>query len=203
VSRDRRWESQPPDAGPRLFIAVPLPEPARDALARLVESIPPPAEGRPVRWVRLDGLHVTVRFLGPTAPDRFAGVEEAMRRAGRAEHPFAVTIRGAGAFPSVHRPRALWVAVDRGADDFGRIAGALDRELRDEGWPADDRPFRPHLTLARSDGVRAGPVTAGALIAAARDFSAEFVAERLVLFESRTGGGPARYEPLAEQPLGG
>ena len=64
------------------------------------------------------------------------------------------------------------------------------------GWVLDPKPFRPHLTLARSDGVPAGAAIGARLIEAAEDIEVRFRAERVGLFESLTGGGPARYEPV-------
>ena len=70
------------------------------------------------------------------------------------------------------------------------------------GWAFDPKPFRPHLTLARSDGVPAGAAIGGRLIEAAADLDVRFRAERIGLFESLTGGGPARYEPVEMVDLG-
>jgi len=93
--------------------------------------------------------------------------------------------------------------VTGGVDEIASLAAAISAELTAAGWPVDDRPFRAHLTLARSDGVRAGPAVAQALgqAAADLDFAAGFTADRIVLFESRTGQGAARYEPLHEARL--
>lgn len=186
-----------------LFVAVPVPAPARERVAVLVESLPVPPEGRPVRWVRFDGLHLTLRFLGPTPDERIDAIDAAMAAAAAGERPFRVTLGGAGAFPSARRPRAIWLGIVAGVDVLSRIAERLEDALVDAGWARDTRPFRAHLTLARSDGVRAGPATASALISAAETFETDFEVDRLILFESHTGGGPARYEPVAERPLGG
>ena len=185
-----------------MFIAIPLSAEARDAVTSLVASLPVPA-GRAVRWVRFDGLHLTIRFLGPTPSDRLGAVGAAVAAVAAGEWPFNVSIRGAGAFPNLRRPRALWLGVDEGSADLSRLSREANAALVAAGWSTDDRPYRPHLTLARSDGVRAGPATASALIEAARGFTVTFTADRLVLFESLTGGGPARYEPMAEHRLTG
>lgn len=209
------WLVRLREPGRRLFVAVPLPSDAIKGIAALVEGVratdgaaivgPVGRSGRgstDVRWVRLDALHVTVRFIGPTLDPDVAVVERAVAAVAAAAHPFDVRVAGAGAFPGPDRPRALWLGIGAGHTELGRLAEALDRELVALGRPADDRAFRPHLTLARSDGVRAGPRLARRLIDAADGFFVRWRATSLVLFESRTGGGPARYVRLLEAPLG-
>ena len=93
-------------------------------------------------------------------------------------------------------PRALWLGVTEGADGLASLAAAVDEALRERGWTLDDRPFRPHLTLARSDGVPAGSAIAASFAEAAAGLDLHFEVVRMGLFESLTGGGPARYEPV-------
>lgn len=194
-----------PSTERRLFVAIPIPADARAAVATLVGSVRGAGDPtqRDVRWVRLDGLHLTVRFLGPTDDERIGDVAAAVDRAASVLTPFRVEIAKAGAFPSVARPRALWLGVDAGAEPLAAAAGALDDALEPAGWPRQDRPYRAHLTLARSDGVRAGPSVARRLVAAAADFRTGFQAEAITLFESVIGGGRARYVPLVEVPFRG
>jgi 2'-5' RNA ligase len=188
---------------PRLFVAVPIAETARAAIEAIVEPIraAEPA-GRGVRWVRLDGLHVTLRFLGPTSEARLEDLAGAVRAAAASSGPFDVRIHGAGAFPSAGRPRTIWLAIHDGGDELAELAAALDTALVRAGWPPVERPFRAHLTLARADGVRRGPQTAEALRAAAAGLDVGSVADRIVVYESVTGGGPARYVARAEARLG-
>ena len=188
---------------PRLFVAVPLHDPARAAVADLVEQIragEPP--GRGVRWVRLDGLHLTLRFLGPTPEGRVADLAAAVSRTAAASPSFGVRICGADAFPPTGRPRTLWLDLDSGTDELAALAGRLDDELATAGWERERRPFRAHLTLARADGVRAGPATVGALKAVAATIAIESPIDRIILFESITGDGRARYVARAEAALG-
>ena len=156
-----------------------------------------------VRWVRMDGLHLTLRFLGPTDAARVASVAAAVRRAAQVLAPFHVTLGGGGAFPSPSRPRTLWIGVRDGQSQLAALAAGVEDEVAREGWPRSDRPFRAHLTLARSDGRREGPLVARRLIERAVDLRVEVAVDRLVLFESVTGSGAARYEPLATEPLSG
>ncbi len=96
----------------------------------------------------------------------------------------------------------LWLGLTEGTAQLSTLHAALERALAAAGWHPEERPFRVHLTLARSDGVRAGPRTARLLIEAARNLTIGWVADRVTLFESHTGGGPARYESLVEARLG-
>jgi 2'-5' RNA ligase len=192
----------------RLFIAVALPPDVCRAVEGLVDGVRDAVrvaagpEAHPVRWVRLDGLHLTLRFLGPTTPERLEAVTSAARQAAAAGRPVEVSIAGAGAFPSVAHPRVLWLGIAIGASALGELADDLEARLVAAGWPPEGRPFRPHLTLARADGIRQGPRTAALLADAAASFEARWTADRLTLFESHVGGGPARYEPLLEVALG-
>jgi len=191
--------------GRRLFIAVPLPPEATAEIAALVERVRAegvPGGGHDVRWVRLDGLHLTLRFLGPTLDDRIVPAVEAVRAAGAAGAPFDISIGGAGAFPSAARPRALWLGVRTGETDLTNLAQTVDTALGAAGWDLEAKPFRAHLTLARADGIHAGAAIGARLVAAAAEIDLRFRADRIGLFESLTGGGPARYEPLEMVDLG-
>jgi RNA 2',3'-cyclic 3'-phosphodiesterase len=200
--RQRSWPGKD-EPGRRLFIAAPLPAEAVTRVAELVDRVRAPGVpggGRDARWVRMDGLHVTLRFLGPTLEDRVPSAREALRNA-VVGAGFEVELEGAGAFPSPSRPRTLWMGIRDGAADLAALAGRIDEALVGAGWPPSDRDFRPHLTLARSDGIWAGAELAQRLIAEASGIHLRFRVDAVGLFESLTGGGPARYEPMEMIPL--
>ena len=204
VFSGRRGDPYAGIPGRRIFVAAPLPDGARSAIADIVarvRSAAAPGE-REVRWVRLDGLHVTLRFLGPTPEPGVLEAEAAVRAAAAGGRPLHVSLAGSGTFPPVGRPRALWLGIADGSGLLTELAAALDTELQARGWPANGRPFDAHLTLARSDGVLAGPRTAALLAAAVGDIELAWSLDRIVLYESVTGGGPARYVPIADAVLG-
>lgn len=211
----RGRDGRPDDVeGRRLFLAVPV----ADSVSLLAESIVArvrEAEGETggtaalparsphgVRWVRLDDLHLTIRFLGPTPDERLSDLEGVVDRAAVAVERFRLGIGGAGAFPHLARPRALWLGVLDPSGSMQALAAATNDELAAVGFTRDDRPFNPHLTLARTDGVRSAARVGRRLVEiAAREDAVWFDVDRLVLFESHTGGGPARYVPLHEARL--
>jgi len=191
--------------GRRLFVGVPLPAEAAAVVAQVVDGVRArglPTGARDVRWVRLDGLHLTLRFLGPTPDDLIPRTETAIQEvAHQATGPLHLELVGAGAFPRPDRPRTLWIGVGGDLDGLARLAALTETALADAGWPAETRPFRAHLTLARSDGIQAGALVATRLSDAMRDRSIACPVDSVGLFESVTGGGPARYVPVVLERL--
>ena len=193
--------------GRRLFVAVPLPAEASAAIEHIVESVRAegvPGGGRDVRWVRLDGLHLTLRFLGPTLEDRVAARDRRAPR-GRGRGRSVRRRRSAAPGPS-RRPdgrERCGSASGPAPSELVELARVVDAELTAAGWTFEPRPLSPHLTLARSDGVPAGAAIGQRLVAMAADLDIRFRADRIGLFESLTGGGPARYEPLELARLAG
>jgi 2'-5' RNA ligase len=203
--RGDRWVAPVDEPGMlRLFFAVPIPADARSQVAELIEHVQSTVgDGSArIRWVRVDGLHLTLRFLGPTPEAMVTPLKTGADALAGADTPFEVRLAGGGAFPSLARPRSLWVGVDHGADRLANLADGLTAAAGECGLVLDTRPFTPHLTIARTDGLRLGPTAAHALAAAAGDLDVRFSVDRVVLFRSFLGGGPARYEPLHEARLG-
>jgi 2'-5' RNA ligase len=200
----RRFVPAPEDASrPRLFFAVPLPDEVREAIRPVRDAVQAAVgEEARIRWVRIESLHLTLRFLGPTPLEQVPALGRGADAVAAAHGPFEVTLAGAGAFPTLRRPRTLWLGLGVGADGLTGLAAGLDAALAAELGPGERRPFSPHLTIARTDGLRQGAEAARALTVAAADREWSFTADRIVLFRSHLGGGPARYEALWESRLG-
>lgn len=189
----------------RLFIAVPLSTPSRDACRSLLESVNGHREAWAARWVGTDSLHLTLRFLGATPSERVPEIREALTDALAGRQAFAVRLGGGGAFPAAGKVRVLWLGIVEGADALGAMAAAIDERLAARGWTSEQRPFRPHLTVARTDAtsIADGHAAARLLAAAAETWSTAFEADRVVLYRSHLGRGPAQYEALEEVGLTG
>ena len=187
----------------RLFVAAPLPTTALEACRRLIAAARDAPAARGVRWVRTDNLHLTLRFLGATDPDALTSLEPALVRAVATEATFAARLAGAGSFPVGRRPRALWIGVEQGAAQLASLARAVDQALAPIGIPPEGRPFRPHLTVARTDAASHADATGAvdALRDAAVGWSVSFDVARIVLYRSHLAAGPPRYEELASIPL--
>ena len=208
--RSNRPFVRPADDPPgtsRLFIAVPVSEEVRRDVSDLMVAV----AGGPIdersfgqpRWVSVEGLHLTLRFLGATLDTRQADVTGAVAGVAAGEESFRVVLSGGGAFPNAFRPRVLWLGIAQGVDELARLARGIGESLAPLGWPEDNRPFTPHLTLARTDGVPQADARAARLAELASDRSMAWQADRIVLYKSIVGRGPTRYETLSEAPLRG
>jgi len=199
-----RPQDDPPGTS-RLFIAVPAADEVRAAVGKLMEEVAggPISErgpGQP-RWVRVDDLHLTLRFLGATPDERQAEIASALATAAAGVAPFRVVLSGGGAFPNASAPRVLWIGIAEGTDHLAGLVGRLNGALAPLGWPVETRPFTPHLTLARTDGVAGADERARVLTEAAQDLQLSWQADRIVLYKTLIGRGPVHYESLAEARL--
>jgi 2'-5' RNA ligase len=132
----------------RSFIAIELPEEAKQGLVRLRKELERD-EHRFVKWVDPGGIHLTLRFLGDVPSRRVTGITEAMRKAAQGISRFHLEISGLGAFPSLKQARVLWVGISGEVDRLSRLQQNIDSALTALGFAKEERSFVPHLTLAR------------------------------------------------------
>jgi len=185
----------------RCFVAIDLPDDVRAALARTQASLGQRGPRADLRWVDPAGLHVTLKFLGEVAEDRLSAVTDAVGAAVAPHAAIALAVAGLGGFPSLGRPRVLWAGMPAGVAELARLAAGVDTSLAPLGFPAESRPFRGHVTIARVRSPRGiGKITAAIRTDADADFG-RWTATGVVLFRSRLRPSGAVYEPLATFPL--
>lgn len=137
-------------------------------------------------------MHLTLAFLGEVQPDRVPAVARALTDATRGTPALNLEATGLGAFPDSRRARVVWSGVEGDLDRLASLQKRLTEALRTEGFDLDDRPFRPHITLARLRVPQPLPSNL--------DLSRRFGGWRagdVELYESRQGPGGVRYEVLA------
>lgn len=133
----------------RLFLALEVPRELREMIGEAVRN----EKGHlpEARWVRPEAMHLTLVFLGETAPELVPDLEPAAAAVFAARRPLELAVEGAGSFPPKRPARVLWLAFRE--TEEGRLAdlqGALQEALAGAiGFEPDRRPFHPHLTLAR------------------------------------------------------
>jgi 2'-5' RNA ligase len=132
----------------RSFAAIELPEEAKKGLATLRRELERD-EQRFVKWVDPGGIHLTLKFLGNIPSKRVAEITQAMKEAAQGLSPFLLEISGLGAFPSLKQPRVVWVGVGGALDKLSTLQQNMDSALAALGFAREERPFVPHLTVAR------------------------------------------------------
>ena len=132
----------------RAFIAIELPPEVRAELSRVQLRLKS-ASACPAKWVEPGSVHLTLCFLGEISPAQVEAVKGVMVQVVAGFHPFALELTQAGAFPNLRQPQTLWVGLGGGLDSLSKLHRQLEEGLRTTGYKPEDRPFRPHLTLAR------------------------------------------------------
>jgi 2'-5' RNA ligase len=136
----------------RTFVAVELDPNIRKALGQTQDQARRElsrvtSEAR-LQWVRPESIHLTLKFLGDIEETRVGAICQALGHAAGQSSSFSVDVRGLGVFPDHRAPRVLWVGLHP-PDSLTRLAEQVEAALAPLGFPAENKPFRPHLTLAR------------------------------------------------------
>lgn len=132
----------------RSFIAIPVPDQGIEALQDTVQKLESDI-GRSVRWVRLDGIHLTLKFMSDIPAGTVEQVLEALPQVASQFPSIKLAISGLGVFPNTRRPRVLWAGLTGELEALSELQSAVDDMVGRLGLPKEQRPFSPHLTLGR------------------------------------------------------
>ncbi|MEX0980339.1 MAG: RNA 2',3'-cyclic phosphodiesterase [Gemmatimonadota bacterium] len=183
----------------RLFIALNLPAKERE---RIYKAAAPIRESElPVGWIEPDRFHLTLKFLGEVRPEMVPAVEEVLDRVADGTRPFPLKIEGFGAFPTIRRPKVLWIGVEA-SPALRCLKQDLEWALTERGFDRETRAFHPHITLGRADAeVGAGAFRGLDSLAASLKFRGELEVERLDLMRSHLSREGARYTVVRTSDL--
>ncbi len=183
------------DPTARLFVAIRFPEALR---ARILEAAAPLRHLDAIRWVRVEQVHITLRFMASVAETRVPPLAAALAGAVADAPAFALELGGAGAFPSPRRARVVWIGVAR-TPALERLHAAVETALAEQGIGPEGRPFHPHVTLGRVRGRRPPAGLEGAI--GSVEFAARHHVEQVSLMRSRLGPAGAVHSEVAACPL--
>jgi 2'-5' RNA ligase len=133
----------------RTFIAVPLPPELLDELGALQRRLEQRTPAGSVRWVRPEGIHLTLKFLGDVPAGRVADFDKALEAVSRHAPSCSFSVRGLGCFPNTRRPRVVWVGVDEPSGRLATLQDGVEEAMAHFGHRPEGRGFSPHLTLGR------------------------------------------------------
>jgi len=190
----------------RAFIAVPLPYPLLEKLTVLQQRLGNQVPHRSVRWVRTEGIHLTLKFLGDTLTEKLPDIKLALAAVAHHAPVCAFTVEGLGCFPNFRRPKVVWVGVQEPTGRLAVLQDAIEEVMSPFGYEPEGRGFTPHLTLgrvnrraSRSDAAQVGEIVSGT----ATGLLAEVTADRFALIRSVLKPSGAEYATLEEFPLRG
>jgi len=192
----------------RIFIGIDLNSEVRGRIARFVEGVQGFAPD--ARWVRPESLHITLKFIGEQMPEQTEAITGRLRRVENSA--FEIHAGGYGFFPTVKAPRVFWIGIH--GPHLAALAEIIDAAVAELGIPREDRPYSPHLTLARAGGRSGSPkwrqgdapnavfaVLEQRLAAMGElDFGRMF-AHEFILYQSQLSPGGSKYTKLQRFPL--
>jgi RNA 2',3'-cyclic 3'-phosphodiesterase len=186
----------------RLFVALQIPDSIRNDYAALIDDLrrlDAKASPKKPKWVRPENLHVTLKFIGHIDPSKLDPIRTALTNVNSPQE-VRLDFRNVGFFPNAKRPRVIWGGMDT-SENLAPLAHAIDHQIATLGFPAEERTFTPHLTLARLDPPEIAPELRAAIEKhATRDFGLLHTSE-FHLIESKLKPTGAEYTTLQTFPF--
>ncbi len=185
----------------RAFIAFPLPELISTRICDIQERLK--SYRLPVRWVKPENVHLTLKFLGEISLSTIDGIAEVIEDTVRDFSPLILFTKGLGVFPGIKKPRVIWIGISGDIKPLSEIQANLETNLEIKGFAKENRPFKSHLTLGRvKDDIH--PENLIDILRSFSDFSSEpFEAGELVLYKSELNPSGALYTKLQTVYLDG
>lgn len=186
----------------RAFIAIEIPTEIKKAISAQTASLQKDAV-QTVRWVAPDNLHLTLKFLGEISPANVEFLSAAIKAECERHHPFEVVVEKLGCFPNSRHPRVIWIGLGI-PQELNHLQSQVEAVAAQLGYPPEERPFSPHLTIGRIREQAASTeiqslrsllekTTIGTL--------GTFTARAVHLFRSDLQPGGPKYSLLASAPL--
>lgn len=178
----------------RTFIALPLPDSLISQIFEIQRQLK--SYGFPVRWVKPENIHLTLKFLGDIPPESIDSIATAMEVTIRGHSPMTLFAKGLGVFPGIKKPRVIWVGISGDIQALFKMQAALESNLEEIGFPKENRPFKSHLTLGRIKKSVSSRNLFDALQTFSHFSTQPFDARELILYKSELNPSGALYTKL-------
>ncbi len=189
----------------RAFIAVNIPVELKQNLQEEIDRLRVLIRGESVRWVRPEGIHLTLKFLNEISNSSLGEIRQTLEREIEKHPPCTLRVGGFGCFPNRRKPRVLWIGITEDEGTLAQVQSSIHEKLVPLGFEKEGRPFHPHLTLGRvRRNVSRSDLTQ--LQDAVNEFVVgqigQFEVREIHLIESILKPSGAEYFPLGEYTLG-
>jgi len=183
----------------RLFVALEVPEPVRREVARRMAGL---RDRLPrARWVDPENIHLTLLFLGQTPDDKVPVLSAKLREAFARHAPMTVRLSGGGTFPPKRPARVAWIGMEAPEELAAVQADAVAAAVEAVGFEPEERPFRPHVTLARCEPNWPRDAVDKFTTAFPGEIGPPFTVDQGVLMESKLSPRGARYTVVEGFPM--
>jgi 2'-5' RNA ligase len=180
----------------RTFIAIDFDKEIKDTISALIQKWD--TGDRNIRWVKTQGMHLTLKFLGDITEDRIKEVKSVLADISKDYPSFRLSLKGTGAFPPGARyPRVIWIGIEM-TKTLQNIQTRLENELHKIQFPKEQRKFHPHLTLGRVKGTQNLGVILRSLDQHKETDFGEMTVNKITLFKSTLKPTGAEYTILSE-----
>lgn len=136
----------------RTFIAINMTDEIKETLGKTQTQLK--KSNADVKWVSVEGMHITLKFLGNVSVGQLESVYQMVSEATSTFNQFTLSLNTLGAFPNLTSPKVVWVGVDKGKKECIELAKQIDNNLLRLGFPVEQKEFVPHLTLGRVKSAR-------------------------------------------------
>ncbi len=185
----------------RTFLAIELPRPLLMKIEEVLGDLR--SSQADVRWVNPENIHLTLKFFGNIDESKIEPIVQSIDRLVQETPTILLRVKGMGAFPNLRNPRVIWLGLSEGKESLNSFQKKLEIEFKKIGFPPEDRPFHPHLTLGRVKSSRGKEDLARRMERYREEEFGEIQAEKVILFKSDLRPSGPIYTPLREIRLGG
>ncbi len=184
----------------RAFLAVEPPAEIRKEIGNIQDKLRGSCPFD-VRWVKPAAIHLTLKFFGNVSPDDIAVISSIVGKNTPALAPLQFEVKRLGLFPSLKRPRVLWIGLEGDTAPLLILQKSLEQEFEEYGFRREERPFRPHLTIGRIKSSRLSGDAEKFMARGDKWEAGNFRADGLGLFQSDLTPQGAIYTRLGWFPF--
>jgi RNA 2',3'-cyclic 3'-phosphodiesterase len=184
----------------RIFCAIDISEDLRARVTDYIEKLCQAVPDASASWSRSENIHLTLKFFGDVERDLTENLSRAAARVAEESAPFQISVGNTATFPKHGQPRVLWIGVEDPSYQLINLQQRLENECAREGFPKEERAFRPHLTLARIRRPH-GSRTLGEIHRKMGFAAARFVVSELLLIRSELSSEGSKYTLISRHRL--
>jgi len=183
----------------RTFIAIEIDPPNKQKLLKLITQLK--KSDIPIKWVNESQMHLTLKFLGNIDKTMVSKISDALKTIPESFCQFTIKLSHIGAFPNLHRPRVIWIGIDKGKENLKSLADYVEDALEKLGLGREKREFKAHLTLGRVKSLKNISKLSKIIDETKISFQDEIKIDKIILFQSILTPKGAIYTSLSELAL--